>query len=583
MFLATTAIEDFWDRRDRLLFLGAWCVPWAKRERCMRPGDRILPSVWDDRARFYEAALYADACCERLLVRLSAHLDWLHREERGVAYWRVVVGPWLMNFVHASYDRSAHLEAALAQEPALETVVLDSASYLTPRTGPDALQWFLDDGYNLQLCSQLLDAMGRQFPARPRAVGSAVSATPLPRRPRLVARVEAAAALRLRGRVGLAGTSLSFAERVRIAAATRGTVLPVPGVDDAAFVGPAAEFDRRRQSLGDVEAVDAFERALVRMLPINFPTLYLEGHAAARAAARQILGRVPLDALVSETGWYASEGTKYVAAEARAAGTRLVAVQHGGGYGVYKFSPGELHERRLSDRYLVWGWADDERLRNWPSIAISRHGGASHDTPATADADGVLFVATTGTRYLHVFNSQPAGTQLEGYFAWQARFFAALPASLHRQVVVRPHRLDYGQAVWPRIAERFPGIARDHGRTFVSAIRRSGLVVIDHCATAMLEVFAANRPAVLFWDPARWELRPTVQPCFDELRGLGVLHDDPEQAAHHVQRVLHRAAAWWRSGDIQAARRRFVERFALHVRGGAVAWARALAQEIAST
>lgn len=577
MFLATTAIEAFCDRSGPVLFLGAWCVPWAYRSRLVRPGDVIMPSVWDDRERFYQAAQYADACVERLLGHLTGYLDRLDGEPRGLGYWRVIVGPWLTNYVHAAYDRWAHLDAALGRYRDLETVVLDPASYRTPRTGPEALTWILDDAYNLQIYSQLLDAMGHRFRARswrqkpvaPRHRGSW----------RLCSALERALVRRLRGRVGMTGMSLSLVERWRVTAATGGDVVSVPPFHTPEFVGPDAVFDDRRRGLAGLEAADPFERAIVAALPVNLPTLYLEGHAAARRAARETLTHVRVKALLSETDWYANEGMKYLAAEAAAGGTKLVTVQHGGGYGIYRFCPGERHERRIADRYLVWGWADGCPLRNWPSAALTR---LSRTRPGAARRQsGILFVATAQSRYLHWFNSQPAGTQLEEYFEWQARFLAALPTLLHREMLMRPHPVDYGHTTWPRIAARFPDVARDGKRPFVSAIQARRLVVIDHCATAMLETFVANAPTVLFWNPARWEVRPSVQPFFDELRRLEMLHDDPERAARHVERVYTWATEWWAGPEIQAARRRFVERFALHRAGGVTAWAGGLAEELA--
>lgn len=578
MFLATTAIEAFCDRSGPVLFLGAWCVPWAERGRRMRGCDVVLPSVWDDRPRFYEAALYADACAERLLGHLSAYLDHVHGETRGLTYWRVILGPWLTNYVHAAYDRWAHLEAAFGRAPDVETVVLDPACYRTPRTGPQMLEWLLDDAYNLQMCSQLLNAMAPGFQTRVWRQDDA----PPPRRARrpwrLLERMEDVLVPRLNGRVGVTGISLSLAERWRVAAATSGDIVPVAPIDYPSFCGPDAVFDNRRRGLAGLETADAFERAIVAAFPVNFPALYLEGHAEARASARERLTRLRVDALLSETDWYSNEATKHLAAEAAARGTKLVAVQHGGGYGMYRFSPGELHERRIADRYLVWGWADDSRLRNWPSATLSR---LARMQIGTACGDhGILYVATTQSRYLHQFNSQPAGTQSEAYFEWQARFLATLRASLHRALTVRPHAVDCFHATWLRIAERFPTVLRDEGRPFAHAMRESRLLVIDHCATAMLEAFVADVPTVLFWDPARWELRPSAQPFFDELRGVGILHDDPERAARHVEHVYDNAAAWWGRTEIQAAKRRIVERFALHRPGGVTAWAEGLVAEV---
>lgn len=579
-FLATTALETFWDRSGPILFLGAWCTLWPARERCIRPQDVVLPSVWGDRARFYEAARYADACAERLLPQLAAYLDGVHGAPRGVAYWRVIIGPWLINYVHAAYDRWVHLLAAFARAPDLHTVVLDPAAYWVPPTGSQAHAGLLvDDAYNLQIVSQLLTAMGHCFPAR--ALGRhqrvPVRRDRWPRR--VLHSVERAVATRLNGRVGMIGTSLSFGERWALAAATRGDIIPLPQIHSPVFEGQAPVYDARRRGLAALEGSDPFERAVIAALPGNFPTLYLEGHAAAQTFTLEMLARMRVGALYSETAWYWNEAVKYFAGEAAVRGTRLIAAQHGGGYGMYRFSSGELHERRLAHRYLVWGWADDCGLRNWPSLTLSRLARA-RIRPRLANR-GILLIITTQSRYLHEFRSQPLGTQFEDYLDWQVRFLERLPGSLQHVVAVRPHvnDSDHDQVVWPRIATRFPNIARDHTRSFLRAMGKGRLLVIDHCATTMLEALVANVPTVLFWDPTRWEVRSSVEPLFDTLRRLRVLHDSPEDAACHVGQVYNDPWSWWRGAEIQANRISLVERFARHRSGGIADWARGLVEE----
>ena len=71
MFLATTALADFWDTSDEILFLGSWCLRYDRRRDWQGLRYRVLPSLWDDRRRFYAAAEYLDECAEGILKRLT--------------------------------------------------------------------------------------------------------------------------------------------------------------------------------------------------------------------------------------------------------------------------------------------------------------------------------------------------------------------------------------------------------------------------------------------------------------------------------------------------------------------------------
>ncbi|MBI3636429.1 MAG: transferase, partial [Candidatus Rokubacteria bacterium] len=132
MFLATTALTDFWDTKERIVFLGSWCTRCDRRSQWATFEYEVMPSPWDDRERFYTAAEYLDECGERLLGQLASYLNAVHGVSHSLRYWRIVIGPWLLSYLHAVYDRYVHLNEAFRRYGDLDTIVLDPASYRTP-------------------------------------------------------------------------------------------------------------------------------------------------------------------------------------------------------------------------------------------------------------------------------------------------------------------------------------------------------------------------------------------------------------------------------------------------------------------
>jgi len=113
------------------------------------------------------------------------------------------------------------------------------------------------------------------------------------------------------------------------------------------------------------------------------------------------------------------------------------------------------------------------------------------------------------------------------------------------------------------------------------ALRHSRLVVVDYPLTAFLEALVANVPAVGFWDPQRWELRDDAEPYFGALREVGIVWESPEAAARRVAHVYPDVQRWWGNGDLQAARRRFVERYALTSERWGDRWVQVLKEQAA--
>ena len=576
--------------------MGRWCLRYDRRSEWEPLKYSVLPCPWDDRDRFYEATRYLDELYERTLNQLAEYLNSVHCISHGQRYWRIMIGPWLVQYLHAVYDRYIHLTDAFSRNPELQTKMLDPGSFGVPRDTLDQVTRIRGDAYNLQVFSQLLQGMGYAFPEQTlnggwperaaetaeRSNGWRGAAGDVGRRGLRLVEVNMGRVLGRRCYVGLCDMYLPRKLTWALAWRTALRAVPFGLKREWSFTIPGAAFDQPRTGLAALVSSDEFEGVFVRTLPQNFPTLYLEAFQDARVEIQRKYPRIP-PVLTSVNGWDFNEPFKFLAAEAAEKGGRLVAAQHGGGYGIHRYTSYELHESLLSDSFMVWGWADREAepCRNLPSPKLS-----SLLTGKTAKAgsrkDGpVLFIATSNPRYLHRFHSSPVGSQWRGYFEWQLRFLVAAPDRLRASILFRPHAVDYGHAIRERIEERFPHIHWDNGQPIYQRLKRCRMVVIDHPSTTFLETLAANVPTVLFWDPQRWEVRDEARPYFESLGEVGILWDSPEAAAAKVESVYDEPWDWWGDERLQEVRRDFVDRYALARTDWVSRWAGALEKEVA--
>lgn len=588
-FLALVPLSDWWEKDRDILLLGPWCSSYERREELARLKWRMLPSPWGNRQRLRTATEYADAVYDRLLLQLTERLNTACGVQESVAQWRLLIGPWLLHFVHAVYDRYIHLSDALLRAPAIRTAVLAERCFRTPRTTGEAQVWMTqDDHFNWQLFSELLAYMDEGTARSSRAVCNAdPTPTPLsgPRTSslrRYVSRAGAHAWRIIPGSRGAWLTEITASRLSLIALAVRSRfqVVPAPIGDDLGDLSFEPIWDDRRSSLGSVSTVDDFEAVCARILPRHLPTIYLEGYHHARSMVRRRYRRLP-SLLVSETGWHTNETYKYLAAEAVSRGVRLVTVQHGGYYGLLRSMQHETFERAISHAYGVWGWADGQLpLRNLPHPVVSRH-----PRRPRVRSGRILFVPNVAERYLIRLGSTAAGSLWEPQWRWQERFVAALPSSLRQRVALRPPPVDaeLGQNVRRKLKDRYPEIAVDLCASFKKSVASSRLTVLERPGTCLLESFAMNDPTVLFWDPTLWDFRDEAVPYIDALRRAGILWDSPESAATHVAAVYGDPVDWWNNESVQLARGAFAERFALARRDWAGSWVRTLRQELMSS
>jgi putative transferase (TIGR04331 family) len=345
-----------------------------------------------------------------------------------------------------------------------------------------------------------------------------------------------------------------------------------------------AEWNGRRKDLEKLPVCDAFERIFVQMLPRNFPSLFIEGYDTARKAVLSMNKRVPA-AILTDIGWYLNEPLKFFAAEASEDSVRLVGAQHGAGYGSLRLIPNERHERKVSDLYVTWGWAEKEAsgVINLPSPRLSTFLGTGL-LPERGRNLEILYVPTCDFPYLYRFHSRPVAGQWEKYAEWQLRFFGMLPVPLRAKTRFRYQKGrwqqdEFGKSFFDRIHERFPEVRPDTGQPFDSAMKKSRFVVFDNPGTGFLEALVAEIPTFLFQDPAVWEARDATVPYLDGLCKSGILWDSPEGAAAKLVEVYDDPYAWWNGPRVREARQRYVERYALARSDWPKQWANALKEE----
>lgn len=583
VFLATTALEAFWDTSRPLVFLGPWCLP-CQGTAAPAQRARVLASPFAQAGAAEAGYAHVNALYEDMLPLLAAALNRVHGARHPVRYWRIVVGPWLHIYLSVLYDRFRCLEAALAAYPALTTIGLARAAFVTPADTQDFAAFLLEDGYNLQLYTALLAAMGHCFPAAGADMRQAAAYVKSPpgnwkqRALRWVARRYVAGAAASGATVLL--KDAHFPKKVLLALCLRrfGRILPSLGA--AAAPASAGGQPALRAALAGIALGEsAFARCVAAMLPIDLPTCFVEGYAAIGAAAAAHYPR-RIKAICSANGWYYDEIFKQWAAGAALRGTALLGIQHGGNYGALAMMPSEEHEVAIADRYYTWGWERAGCAATVVPMPAPKLIGRAART--ASPGGGVLWVATIAPRYLVQFPWVPA--DFATYLDWQQRFAGALDGATFARLRLRPHREDNQWQLVERLVASFPQLrVEGWDVSFEHSMRQCELYVCDHLSTTFIEALAANTPTILFWEARSNQLREQALPYYALLREAGILFDDPAAAAAAVNAVMAAGAdVWWAAPVRQRAVAAFCARFARTSADALDAWDAELARQLAA-
>ena len=92
------------------------------------------------------------------------------------------------------------------------------------------------------------------------------------------------------------------------------------------------------------------------------PTNYIEGYSHIINTYKKIYKKEYVPKVIfTSNSYFMDDYFKIWCAESIKHGSKLYIGQHGGHYGIGKFDLLENHELKICDKYLSWGWGEDNR------------------------------------------------------------------------------------------------------------------------------------------------------------------------------------------------------------------------------
>ena len=560
MFLATTALSEFWETEEKVLLLGRWCFPHDKHNELEGLSYEVLPYPWYDRDEKYRAHTYCSQIYENILPDIAEYCNRLHGEDFGLRYWRIMLGEWMWRYVQIIYDRYFCLKRALDQYSDITTFLLNVDSYRYVRDNLEFLQLCgsysdtSEDVYNLQLYSNILSLLGYHFPSK----SYIQPHSSISKKNRITPNI-----IKLYGKklielkkyldfkyapsaqvvyTGIFYDRINYLREIGKKNKAKYRQLHL-GFNDSHKMRPDKKI---RQAFGEMTSSDLFQEICLKMMEFCFPMIFIEGYKHLKKKASGFTRNIP-EVILSSISWRFDTASAFYIADCVEKGSKLVGLQHGGGYGLYALDSMLENELRVVDNYCSWGWNDNNsKITPWPWFNI-------HDTSRNKDnikKRPILFTSNSTPRYLTIFQSSPVGSTMEDYYLWQKRFFLCLKDEVRTVFMYRPylHELGWGHM----IKNALEGIRYDDLKVpFRERVKRSRLVVIDNNQTTLLEAFALNVPTVIFWDMNVWEIRESAKFFFDDLRAVNVFHDTPESAAGFINDHYETIEEWWSRADVQ--------------------------------
>lgn len=598
MFLVTTADRRFWKKSEKILFLGEWCKLYDERQIWATLEHEVLPYHWDDRNRLDRDFKYIDVTYEKYLVLFADRLNCLHGVNYSLRYWRIVIGVWLRSFIDALYDRYLSIKAAKESGLVTNTWICSTIPWTPP-----VITSYSHDAYNLYLYSRIIKRLGG-MPFEEKKLSHISAGAVAPDRPKSSLRRIVEEVVRQLKK----GPEIFLRQGLAVLAVEVYPRLLRHFKSDVVFVGsiylPFWDQVRLQLSLGQLPylyhgekmvltkqepninmrdtltfpvSADPFEELLNELLPEQIPMTYVERYREVHNWVMMRSPKAPKLAITAFTINYRLCYEFWAAYHSEKSGTKLVVMQHGGGYGTARHIFLDQHFIKAFDRYYTWGSILDQNpnVKPMPSLRLRK---AKTRLDLSNASGSIMWIATTQARYKTFAESGIAGPHMLAYFAEQRRFYEALSEEVRELLLWR-----YFNDPWKdkdRIREFAPNLRIQHGTKkqlgkesdFINELKKCRVAIHTGNETTYLEALSANFPSLVFWNPTFYEVRESTQSIFDELVAVGILHYTPESAAAKLNAIFDNPDAWWKSDLVQNARERFCSALANSPEGWLEEW-----------
>jgi len=565
VFLATTALEEFWDTTKPIVFLGDWCCRYSRRNVWGPLNGEVLQGIWKDKKRFLEAYIYLQDVYERLLQQMAKLFDEVHEEKHDIRYWRIIIGVWLFNYIDVLYDRYLSIQTAKSKYPFFDTLILSEDSFITPRSTLESYLLSTDDPYNLQIYSRILSVEKNDF--RQNFSDILRRKAQQIRKKNLLGVIKkkfittwarSITLAKTEKSIYLVGSYFSKSSLIKIFLKSKGKIKPIFSINGEIPVATPNNDMRsffKKVSLNN----NGFENLIEQLLPYDIPYSFLESYKMIKKESLNYPS-IPR-AIMSWVLWYFDEKLKLWAAAASESGCSLYGAQHGGNYGIDQYMKALDHEVTITDKFYSWGWNDSEIKERIVPMTVSIAFGKKKFEKNNKNTK-ILFAGTSSSRYLYRLH-YPTNNHLKKYFEDQIRFFKSVGLSYNKFIRYRAFIEDYGLDISKQIQNACPDLVmEDWDIPFQESLMHCKLFVCDHLSTVHAEALSLNIPTILFWDPESYIHRAEARRYLENLHAVGILHYSPESAASKVDEVYDNVGDWWNDRERQLARLDFCDNYA---------------------
>lgn len=566
IFLITTALDETWDFKKNTLMLGNWCNSFDKREKILKlKNNSILEYHWNDAKKVEKDYLYLNNFGEKILSELSEKLNYTHSVNFSQNYWRIVLSNWLFSSIHVIFDKWEILKKAF-REHSIESTILINISH--DEMIPQSIENFTDitfqDKWNHYIFSEIIkhqykgEINYKTIDLKKDTYVSFYEKSYTFKNTIFYNIYDLFRKLYLNffsdEKFFITDTYLGKFGEIILNLKLKNFPITI-SPKTYYFIKPNISF--RKNFHLEYKVENDFELFFKCIIPFLLPCTFLENYKKVLIDVEK--KTYPKNPKVIFTSHAINKKTltSFYIAEKKELGAKLINGQHGGVYGQCKFHWYEDFEKKISDKFVTWGWSNDNKtipigiLKPRKKLQRKKFG-------------KLCLIMRPKERYFStILDSRFKGPQMLEYHEECMKMVEILKNDIkNNYIYLRLHPRTYGwheQKMWEN---RFSSIEIDKGFSPINkTINASRLAIYTYNSTGYLEFFDSNFPTLLFWSKKDNIMNSETDEFFEELKKVKIFHDNKESLSEHINQIWENVDEWWLSKNVQNIKDKFCNKY----------------------
>ena len=276
---------------------------------------------------------------------------------------------------------------------------------------------------------------------------------------------------------------------------------------------------------------------------ILMPTYFLEGYNKILSYAESKIdyNNVPKK-IFTDYGFFQNTTFSLWASECGKLGSKIISIQHGGGYGEFEHKTRYLEEN-LVDEFCTWGWKENKKhfpvvspiLKKIPLNKKNRD-------------DKILWVTTSDSNLDFRIENGPQGFLLSKYFEHQKNLYAEIDKQIRKKIVIR---IDDREKFEIEHEARFKKIDENitlsgYDSNLINHIKSSKLVICDYFgSTIFLQSLYLNIPTIIIGHKDLFSIKESSKKYFKSMIKAGIYFTDHKEGGDFINSNFDQIDAWW--------------------------------------